>query len=436
MSGASPLTGARLESIALRKALLKRHPPILWIVAASAHWTLVVGLLATIPATSAHAQSAAQPLEEIGTVRQIYQGILDPDLQVRTFRNIDRLFPTRTIKRGTHVYPLPTSDVALAGVEFSSGGKKYDLYDYLALNRVSGLLVLKNGKIAFERYELGNTETTRWMSMSVVKSITSTLVGVAIKDGYIHSLDDPVTRYLPTLIGCAYDGTTVRNLLQMASGVKWNEAYSDPASDRRRMLDAQLAGKPGSILEVMRSLPRAGTPGTIWNYNTGEISVVAELIHAAVHRPVAQYLSERIWSKFGMESDATWWLESPGGREIGGSGLSASLRDYGRFGLFFMSGGVVGNERLLPEGWVREATSSKLIGGKKVDYGYLWWVPGSSADPIHEGAFWANGIFGQSIYVNPREQLVVVVWSARPKPTGMDTISDEDFFAAVVKALH
>jgi hypothetical protein len=310
------------------------------------------------------------------------------------------------------------------------------MYDYMSLNRVSGLLILKDGKIAFERYELGNNETTRWMSMSVVKSITSTLVGVAIKDGHIKSIDDPVTKYLPTLAGSAYEGVTIRNLLQMASGVKWDETYTNPVSDRRRMLELQLSSNPGSILQLMSRLARAGGPGTIWNYNTGETHVVGELIHAAVKRPLAQYLSERIWSKFGMESDATWWLESANGQEIGGSGLSATLRDYGRFGLFVMNRGLVGEEQILPEGWVSEAGASKIIGGKKVDYGYMWWIPDASANSVHEGAFLASGIFGQSIYINPATKVVVVVWSARPKPTGADTISDEDFFAAVVRALH
>jgi hypothetical protein len=310
------------------------------------------------------------------------------------------------------------------------------MYDYMSLNRVSGLLILKDGKIAFERYELGNNETTRWMSMSVVKSITSTLVGVAIRDGYIKSIDDPVTKYLPTLAGSTYEGVTIRNLLQMASGVKWDETYTNPASDRRRMLELQLSGKPGSILQLMSTLPRAGEPGTIWNYNTGETQVVGELVHAAVRRPVAQYLSERIWSKFGMESDATWWLESPNGQEIGGSGLSATLRDYGRFGLFVMNHGLVGEEQILPEGWISEAGTCKMIGGKKVNYGYMWRIPDASANPVHEGAFSARGIFGQSIYINSAANVVVVVWSARPKPDGTSTINDEDFYAAVVRALQ
>jgi hypothetical protein len=186
----------------------------------------------------------------------------------------------------------------------------------------------------------------------------------------------------------------------------------------------------------MSTLPRAGEPGSIWNYNTGETFLAGELVHAAVKRPLAKYLSERIWGNYGMESDATWWLESADGQEIGGSGLSATLRDYGRFGLFFLNAGAVGINTILPAGWMGEAGSSKVIGGKKINYGYMWWIPDAAANPVHQGAFYASGIFGQSIYIHPAEKVVIVVWSARPKPTGMDTINDEDFFAAVVGALH
>jgi CubicO group peptidase (beta-lactamase class C family) len=433
MSKPSRARESKPESVSVTKPLTKLDELIRWVAVVSTGIVLSTGLAAWTATGPSHQEPQ---LEEIGTVRQIYDGTLYPDIQVQTFRNIERLLPTRTVQRGTHVYPLPKSEAPLRGVEFTSAGKKYDMYDYMSLNRVSGLLILKDGKIAFERYELGNNETTRWMSMSVVKSITSTLVGVAIRDGYIKSIDDPVTKYLPTLAGSTYEGVTIRNLLQMASGVKWDETYTNPASDRRRMLELQLSGKPGSILQLMSTLPRAGEPGTIWNYNTGETQVVGELVHAAVRRPVAQYLSERIWSKFGMESDATWWLESPNGQEIGGSGLSATLRDYGRFGLFVMNHGLVGEEQILPEGWISEAGTCKMIGGKKVNYGYMWWIPDASANPVHEGAFLARGIFGQSIYINSAANVVVVVWSARPKPGGTSTINDEDFYAAVVRALQ
>jgi len=151
---------------------------------------------------------------------------------------------------------------------------------------------------------------------------------------------------------------------------------------------------------------------------------------------VAQYLSERIWGKFGMESDATWWLESPDGLEVGGSGLSATLRDYGRFGMFLLGGGKAGGEQILPDGWVKEAGSPKMVDGKLVNYGYMLWPIPNAAGTINEGAFEARGIFGQHIYMNPKENVVIVVWSALPKPTGKATVGDNDFFAATTQAVR
>jgi CubicO group peptidase (beta-lactamase class C family) len=380
--------------------------------------------------------AVAAPPESIGTVTEVYDGSLTSDIQIRTFRNIDRLFPVRVVKHGPHVLALPRAVRPLAKVEFTSGGKPYDLIDYLALNRVTALLVLKDGQIALEDYEMGNTERTRWMSMSMVKTITSSLLGAAIQDGHIRSIDDPVTQYVAKLKGSAYEGVSIRHLLEMASGVRWDETYTNPASDRRRMLEAQIAQRPGAILDLMSRLPRAGAPGTIWNYSTGETFVAGAVLRSAVGRPLADYLSERIWTKAGMEADATWWLESPDGLEIGGSGLSATLRDYGRFGLFLMNGGVAHGEKILPDGWMREAGSSKLIGGKRVDYGYFIWPFAATPGSANEGAYQALGIYGQHIYVNPRERVVIVVWGALPKPSGKEVIADEDFFAAATAALR
>jgi len=373
---------------------------------------------------------------DIGSVDQIYDGTLLPDIQVNTLRNIDRLFPTRIVRRGAKVYPLPASSKPLGDVKFSSLGRDCDLYDYVSLNRVSGLLVIKSGKVAFETYQLGNSSETRWASMSMAKSITATLVGAAIKDGSIKGIDDQITRYLPRLADTAYDGATVRHLLQMTSGLQWNESYTDPQSDRRRMLAAQNNQQAASIVELMAKLPRAAEPGTRWNYSTGETHVVGALLRAAVGRPLAEYLSDKIWRKFGMESDALWWLESPDGLEVGGSGLSAALRDYGRFGLFLLGGGWAGGEGVLPDGWIEEASSTKIVNGTRVDYGYMLWPITSGSDRINDGAFEARGIFGQHIYMNPRESVVIAVWSAQPKATDKATVDDVDFFAAVSRALR
>ena len=373
--------------------------------------------------------------EPIGTVRQMYDGVLTPEMAVNTFRNIDRLFPTRTVPRAPTPMPLTPAATPLTSVSFSDRGKRYELEDYLELNRVAGLLVLKDGRVKLETYRFGNSKRTRWMSMSIAKSITSTLIGAAVNQGYIAALSDPVTRYVPALAGSAYEGVSVRDVLMMSSGVRWDETYTDPASDRRSLLEAQISQVPGSAMAVMKGLPRAAEPGTVNNYNTGETQVAAEILRRAVGRPLAAYLSERIWSRFGMEADATWWLDSPDGIEIGGSGFSATLRDYGRFGLFFLSGGVAAGEAILPAGWTREATGPQVLGGgTALAYGYLWWT-GTTPAAQRDHAFAAEGI-RQFLYVNPVAKVVVVVWGAQPKPTGGAVINDWVFLDAVVDALR
>ncbi len=392
------------------------------------------GLIVLVVTAAAQVLAAQEPYphatEPIGTVRQIYDGALTPELAVNTFRNIDRLFPTRIVPRGPQPLPLPRAATQLGDVTFSDRGRRYDLETYLELNRVAGVLVLDNGSIALERYRFGNTERTRWMSMSVAKSITSILFGAAIQQGYIRALSDSVTRYVPSLAGSAYEGVSVRDVLMMASGTRWNETYTDPASDRRRLLEAQISQVRGSAMAVMKSLSRAAAPGTVNNYSTGETQVAAEILRRAVDRPLATYLSERIWSRVGMEADANWWLDSPDGVEIGGSGFSATLRDYGRFGLFVLNGGVARGEAVLPDGWTREATTPKTLrGGAQINYGYLWW-------PGQGGAYAAEGIYGQWIYVNPAARVVIVVWSAQAKPTAAAVVDDWAFFEAVTHTLR
>jgi CubicO group peptidase (beta-lactamase class C family) len=397
-----------------------------------------LALLALAIAASASAAPPAAPAEPIATVRQVYDGTLTPDLAVSTFRHIDRLFPSSHVAPSRRPRQLPPADRPLEDVHFRSKGRSWDLYDYLAVNRVAGLLVLKNGKVARETYQYGNTRRTHWMSMSVAKSITSTLVGVALKDGRIDSLDDRVTRYVDALKGSAYDDVSIRQLLTMTSGVRWNETYTDPSSDRRHLLEAQITQKPGAALALMASLPRATPAGSALNYSTGDTIVAGQLVHDATGMALSHYLAERIWKPYGMESEATWWLTAADGPEVAGSGFSATLRDYGRFGQYIAEHGVIDGRDTLPEGWVREAGSpTTLTGGTKVDYGYFWWpttATAESPDPGH--SFQAVGIFGQFIYVNPDERVVIVVWSAQSKPEGMDIVDDQDFFAAVVRALH
>ena len=274
------------------------------------------------------------------------------------------------------------------------------------------------------------------MSMSIAKSITATLIGAAIKDGYIAGLDSQLVDYIPALEGSAYDGVSVQQVLQMTSGAGWNETYTDRSSDRRELLEAQIAQEEGGMLRVMANLERVAEPGSRWNYSTGETQVAAKLLHAAIERPISEYLTEKIWGNMGMESQANWWLESPGGIEVGGSGFSATLRDYGRFGQFLLDEGVVNDTPVLPDGWVTRASQPNIINGEEVEYGFMLWPEMNAKGSIHENAYEAVGIFGQFIYVNPRENVVIVVWSARSKPEATTVIAEADFFAAMTRALR
>lgn len=402
---------------------------------------LVAAILGTTAQAYAQRAPAARLLsyphaaEPIGSVRQVYDGVLPFDLAVNTYRNIDRLFPSRIIARSTRPSSLPRAERPLRTVSFVDSGRTYSLAQYLDTNRVTGLLVLHRGRIAMELYRHGNSARTRWMSMSVAKSITSTLTGAAISQGKLR-LSDSVTTYLPTLRGSAYDGVSVRDVLMMSSGVAWNETYTDPRSDRRRLLEAQLSQTPGSALAVMRSLPRAAPPGTVNRYSTGETQIAGEVLRSAVGTSLSDYLRERIWQRVGMEADATWWLDAPDGHEIGGSGFSATLRDYGRMGQFLLENGVVGRDTILPPTWLAEATNPKVLGGgTPLAYGYLWWTPETAAS-ARDHAYAAEGIFGQWLYVNPTKRVVIVVWSAQAKPTNASFVNDWSFFDAVAAALN
>lgn len=322
-----------------------------------------------------------------------------PEQQVSGYRNMDKLSPTRRVAAGDKPYPLPKDEDDLGDVEIITEGFVMTVNDYVKRQNVAGLIVVKDGKVVYERYELGNTAESRWISYSVAKSVTSLLVGAAIKDGYIKSVDESVTDYLPRLKNSSYDASTIRNLLQMSSGVQWDEDYADPESDINTVPWHTL-----SVYEYLRQKPRVSAPGDVFNYNTAETNLVGTLLRSAIGNNLSTYLSEKIWQPFGMERDAYWVLSEPGGGEFGGSSLNATLRDYARIGLFAMQNGELQNgHRVLPDGWMDESIApSKGHEG----YGYLWWLRGG-------GVYFARGIFGQGIYINPAENVVIALNSAR-----------------------
>ena len=345
-----------------------------------------------------------------------------PEQQVAGYRNSEKITWTRRIKAGDSVRTLPYAKVDLADVKIQVEDTSITVGEYFTRQSVAGLLVIKDGKILYERYGLGNTEDSRWISFSVSKSVVSMLIGAAIQDGYIDSVDEKITDYLPRLKGSSYDQSSIKNVLQMASGVEWNEDYADPESDV-----ARATWGTTELYEYLRHMPRDEVPGDVFNYNTAETNLVGTLLRSAIGNNLSTYLSEKIWKPFGMESDAVWNLTEQGGGEFGGCCINATLRDYGRIGLFALGDGQLADgTQVLPPGWMQVSTMpSKGYSG----YGYFWWL---TAKDI----FTAIGIFGQGIYINREENVVIALHSARGVASkDADWALQDALYAALTNAI-
>ncbi len=305
-----------------------------------------------------------------------------------------------------------------------------DVDAYMAGQRSAALIVLHDGKLRLERYGLDFDAHGRWTSFSVAKSITSTLVGAALRDGFIRSMDDKVSDYIPDMKGSAYDDVSIRQLLTMTSGVRWNEDYADPNSDVARFNNHQPEEGVDALVSYLRRLPRDVPAGTRWHYSTGETNLVGILIGNATKRPLSEYLSEKIWKPAGMEQQATWIL-SRTGKEISGCCIQAATRDFARFGLFILNGARVDGQSIVPEGWLTEATTERTgIDVPDRGYGYQWWTYG-------DGSFFARGIFGQGIFIDPKRRIVIAS-SANWGGGARDPVASEAreaFYRAVQKAV-
>jgi len=368
-----------------------------------------------------------------------------PEIQAATSRDQDQVWPLRVIRRGEAVRPLPPHARSLADLTFEVGDERLSLSDYMARRRTAGLLILKDGEIALERYGMGSGPESRRTSYSTAKSITSTLIGAALHDRAIGSLDDRCDLYLPRLRGSAYEGVTVRNVMRMCSGVDWSEE-DDGQSDVGRLSRALASRRPGAVLDLLCSLPHAQSQGVVFNYSTGDSCVLGALVAAATGRPLADYGAETIWGPAGMEADAYWVLEAEGGLEWGGFGVSARLRDVGRFGqLVLEDGEAFSGRRVLPLGWRDLAGQpdsaptafGRLMPGSLAGYGYQWWALPHGPTGIHRGAFLSIGAFGQYVYVNPTEQVVAAIQSAWRQH--QDSDAEVETFAllgAAVRALR
>ena len=330
-------------------------------------------------------------LKTLPTNRDILEWTIPQrDASFRAFDRLTLIAKSRPISASKTPLPLPVgAPLNLPNID-----------EYMKSQRSSGIVIIQDGKVRLEKYGLGFDEKGRWTSFSVAKSFTSTLVGAAIQDGHIKSLEDDITLYMPDLKGSAYDGVTVRQLLTMTSGADWNEDYEDPKADVAQFIKAKPEAGMDATISYMKKLKRAHKPGTKWHYNTGETNLIGVLVSSAVKKPLAQYLEEKIWRPFGMEGDATWLLGETG-HEIAGCCLQMKTRDYARFGMFVLANGVAAGKQIVPKDWFSQAiVKQQDIGSPGYGYGFQWWT-------YDDGSVAAQGIFGQGIFIDPKRKLVI-----------------------------
>jgi len=327
--------------------------------------------------------------------------------------------PHHILKKGPASTPLAKAEgPILFGYTF--GGRRYNSDEYLKRQRVMGLLVIKDGRIVLERYQYNRNESNRFQSESMAKSVIALLVGIAIAEGHIKSVDDLARQYLPELVDHPYGETSIRHLLQMSSGVKYSFGWTE--SDDETILIRRTAGNlgPGGVNTVMpfKNNKRIYKPGTKFQYESCQTQVLGLVLRQAIGKSLADYLSEKIWQPMGAESDAAWQIDNSG-QEVAFVCLGATLRDFGRLGMLLANDGIANGKQIVPQKWVREATQPTPgyphlkpgVDHPYFGYGYQFWVfPGSKR------RFALQGTRGQAIFVDPALKLVMVqtaVWKSR-----------------------
>jgi len=348
----------------------------------------------------------------------------DESVRVGSFSNLDKLLPSYTLPKATVPLPLP----AVAGepkIEYQFDNGTYTIDDFLARQRITGLLVIKDGEVLLERYQYDRTPADRFVSHSMAKSIVSIAVGMALAEGKIASLDDAVAKYAPALAGSAYGKTSIRNILRMSSGVAFKEVY-DGQDDLARF--SQIRRTQGSI-EALRSFEtREAEPGTRFHYASSETVVLAVLLRAVTGKTLSEYLTERLWQPMGAEADATW-IRGSDGLEAASGAFNATLRDYGRLGVLLANDGAVGSRQVVPKEYLLEATDWRrqpdAFAPRKATpfygYGYQFWLY-----PGEKRRFALLGVYGQSIFVDPELKLVMVITAvAKNASVGKETLARE-----------
>ena len=339
--------------------------------------------------------------------------LFEPARIVHNFRSMGTMFQTAPVRCGQIAHRFER-DLRNLPPTYDYKGTTRDVARFLKDTWTTGLIVLQDGRVVHEKYSLGNTAATRSISWSVAKSFISTLVGIAVAEGRIADIHRPVTDYVSVLKGSGYDGVSIRDVLQMSSGIQFNEDYGAYFSDINRL--GRAIAFNTSLDEFVASLKREQAPGTCHHYVSPDTQVLGMLLRATTGETISSYLESRIWKRIGMESDA-YWLVDRNGVELAFCGLNAVLRDYARLGQLYLNEGAWQAEQIVPAGWVRASVTPDAphlqpgnpASASVLGYGYQWWIPQQS-----DGDYLAIGVYGQFVYVYPKKKIVIAKSSAYP----------------------
>lgn len=365
--------------------------------------------------------------------------LLNPDVESFAFRETDRVFESRAVPRSGAVWELTRQD-GFTMPQDTSGGQSYDYSRFAERTYTNAMLVIRHGKVVFEDYRNRSNDMTRFLSMSMAKTITSMLVGIALNEGKLASLDDPATKYVPELKGTGYDGVTIRQILQMRSGIDYVERYdfgAHPSFAGKLHEQAIVLNKMRFAAGALEVKPR-DPPGAKFNYSTLNTMVLGWVLENATGAKLEDYTREKLWGPLGAQADAFWMADGPPGqgRALNGMGFNATLRDYGRLGLLLLNKGRRGDTQIVPAAWIRQATTmlptglSASSGAGFPGYGFQIWQVDDEP-----GAFAAVGLAGQYIYVSPATDTVIVKLSYYP-PAAPPAVEAEAvaYFKAIAHA--
>lgn len=380
----------------------------------SAHAALAALALTSALAARAAPLPPAPPGSPPSTVPTAVQNarwhMLDPGINAFTFRNMDQIFTTRSVPRAGAVWTLPSQSHSL-DFTYQVGEQTLPAQAIFERNATNALLILKDGHIVHETYRNRSDADTRFIGWSMTKSIVATLVGIALADQKIANLDDPVTRYLPELASGGYAGVSVRQVLEMRSGVDYEERYDfqNPGVAAANHLSS-LVRNTSRFADAAKTIPRVHEPGTHFAYKTLDTAVLGWLLERVTGMSVSAYMAQKLWEPLGAQADGFFILDGePGvGREFTGAGFNATARDFARLGQLMLQEGEANGQQIVPADWVREATTTRSQGTARGGYGYQWWtVP-------ETGAYFALGLQGQIVYVDPATRTVAVKLSYWP----------------------